>query len=300
MRYCMLLSILMINHYNVMNSSCKGKESKICSQQIVFLNGTTTAGKTDAAIQLEGLLLSHSVPVKILSIDKFVIPKAVERFLTERINLRNIFVANENLFQKSHIKQIKEESMVELCAAAISLYKQNNVVIIDAPIYKAKHIQFYTEMFNEFDISNVRWVLLYCPVTTLVQRVIDRNQKSPILEQRSIAQALHQFSKFYQSKDNDSIDQLSRKDFDDICAQAEKKHYSMQETIPSPLKGIQKVICPFEFNEVKNKVLEKLLFDADDMASISPTINYNYRINTALSDPMKCAKMICDFLIKEK
>jgi len=272
-----------------MDLPCK---QKLNSQQIIFLNGTTTAGKSSIVQHLEKLLKAQSLSVEILSIDTFVIPKVQWLLFKNRISPANIFVANEDLLQYSDMKRIKKESMKELCAAAVIAYKQNNIVIIDAPIYESKQVNFYNKAFENLGISNISKVLVYCPITTLVKRVIERNQKSSMIEQRSIAQALDQFRYFYQSHRYNPIDQLSREEFDAMWQEAETQHIATQETIPGFLKGIQNAICPYSFGVIKSLMLDGLFFNADGIASIKPIIAHDFIVNTGQYDSAVCAQMI--------
>ena len=269
MRSCILFFAILISRCNGMDLPSEQQEKKKpYSQQIIFLNGTTTAGKSSIALSLAEKLKTQLLPIEILSIDSFVVPKVQWALFKKRINPGNIFVANEDLLQKSDMKQIKNESMTELCAAAIMAYKQNNIVIIDAPVYKSKHIEFYKSKFNAFEISNVSWILTYCPITTLLKRVMVRNSESSIIDQRSIAQALYQFSHMYQSKGDNPIDQLSKDNFDIMCMSASVEHMITQEIIPGFLKGVQKAICPLEFEEIKSLMLKQWSFGPDNIAPI--------------------------------
>lgn len=293
-KYRILFLIFVIGQCDGMDLSCKQKEKReLDSQEIVFVYGTTTAGKTSIAAKL-----AEELHAKVLSIDSFVVPKVAYTLFTQRMNPYNICVANEDLFQKSHMKNIKKEAIGELCAAAITAYKQNNIVIIDAPIYKQKHVNFYKGKFEEFGILDVSWVLVYCPISALVKRVIDRNNNSSIIGQRSIVQALYQFSLLYQSQGDGSIDQLSRDDLNFID-QAKIVHEIMQKDIPDLLKGVQKAICPFTFEEIKNLMLKKFSFGSDGVAPINPVIEHDLIVNTGQYDSAVCAQMILKFLLQK-
>lgn len=298
MKYRILFLIFVIGQCNGMDLPTEPQGNKQpYSQQIIFLYGTTTAGKTSIAKSLAKTLEEQSLSVKVLSIDSFVVPMVLCKAGIEWINPCNTFVANEDLFKKSDMKEIKNRAKRQLCAEAISLYKQNNIVVIDAPLYKNKHKEFYQNKFNEFEVSNVSWILVYCPIVDLLKRVMVRNAQSSIINQRSIAQALYQFSLLYQSQDDDSIDQLSKHDLNFID-QAKIVHEITQKDIPGLLKGIQKAICPLTFQEIKNLMLKKLSFGPDGVAPINPVIAHDFIVDTQQYDSAACAQMILDFLIK--
>ncbi len=267
------------------------------SQQIVFLNGTTTSGKSSIATELKKLLEAQSLSVEVLSIDSFIVPKILSTLVMERINPWNMFLPNENLLNSSQVKQMKDEAQIGLCAAATIAYKQNKIVIIDAPIYEPKQISFYEKIFENFNVTSA---LVYCPMATLVERIIDRNEKSSILGQRSIMQALHQFSCFYENRTENAIDQLSYSECNDICDKAIIKHDAAQQSILGFLKCVQNAICPFSSSEVKNMILKQMPLDQSNVIAISPKKNYDCIVNTEQHDSATCAKMIFDMFFRSK
>src|SRR5690348_7271284 len=71
--------VMTVNYCSGMDTGLSWIPQKIAAepsvQQIILLNGTTTAGKTSIALQFKDLLEAKSLPVEVLAIDDFMIPK---------------------------------------------------------------------------------------------------------------------------------------------------------------------------------------------------------------------------------
>src|SRR5204862_657618 len=149
-------------------------------QHIIFLNGTTTAGKSSIALELKSRLEEQALSVDICSIDTFLVPKVQWALLRNRVNPLNIFVPNDQLISSESMEEIRNESQRELCMAVKTTYAQKKIVIVDTPMYRSEQIISYQKAFADF---NATWILVYCPVSTLVNRVIKRNQAAGIADQ---------------------------------------------------------------------------------------------------------------------
>lgn len=285
MRYCILfLTVIIINY-------CDGMDLPELSQKIIFLNGTTTAGKSFIAAELKARLEARSLSVEVLAIDTFLVPKVQWLLATKRLNPLNFFVESIDLITPSDVEAIGKESQTELCSAARAAYEQGKIVIIDAPIYRSDRVACYQESLGGLKVA---WTLVYCPVATLVERVISRNEKSGITGQRSIVQALDQFNHMYSSRDTQFVDTLSQNILYATFDRAQKQHAIMQNRIPDFLKSIQRAICPFDFDTLQRSMFEKLSFDDNMESKIGPVIQHDCIVNTALHDSASCAQMIME------
>lgn len=304
MHYGMLfLAIITTNHcfgmdMNLFQKQQKNENTTPNGQQIIFLNGTTTAGKSSIASLLKERLEEKSQAVEVLAIDTFIVPKIQWTLGINRLNPCNVFVSNSDLITPAEIEAMATKSQVELCAAARTAYEKGKIVIIDAPAYRPDLIASYQQ---EFKGLNVLWSLVYCPVSTLVERVINRNETSGITGQRSILQALDQFSRLYSSQTTGSktvcsIDTLSQEVLCNTCNEAQRQHDIMQNEIPGFLKGIQKAICPFDFDTIKKLMFEKFTLNENIQTNIGPVVQHNCVVNTGLDDSAACAEKIMHFL----
>ncbi len=261
-----------------------GSWSKPC---VYFLNGTTTAGKTSIALELAKRLEcgKKESSLKILAIDTYLVPKVQWVLLKNRCTS---FCANIDLITSDDVKAIAKESQQELCAAARAAYATGLDVIIDAPAYTPEQIVSYKK---ELAGLQTKWILVYCPIETLVNRVIERNEKSGIDEQRSVLQALYQFGCLYRNKYTDPIDTLSPKILHAACATAYEQHFIMQDKIYDFQKSIQNAICSLNGDAIRALLLKNLTPDSIE-TGIGPIEPHDLCINTKLNDPALCADAI--------
>jgi hypothetical protein len=230
----------------------------------------------------------QSLPVEIFAIDTFIIPKLLRALEINQINSTNSFVANRDFITSSEIQKMSAESREELCKIARASCEQGNIVIIDAPAYN-QQIDFYKQALADL---KVKWALIYCPISTLVERVISRNEISGITGQCSILQALDQFSQFYSNKTDCSIDILSQETLHTTCSKAREQHAIMQDRIPDFLKSIQKAICPFDCDNIQKSMLEKFALNDNAETIIGPVIQHDCIVNTELNSSASRAKAI--------
>lgn len=259
------------------------------AQHIIILNGTTTAGKSSVALDLKALLEAQSTAVEIFAIDTFMVPKIQWALVLNRFNPFNVCVANADLLTPTDILEMGKESQVELCMAVKAAYAQGKTVIIDASIYRKDQIDFYQQALANLKVT---WALVYCPLATLVERVIKRNQTSKIIEQRSVFQALDQFGRLYKNTNNNPIDVLSQENLYIACDKAQQTHSAMQNTIPDFLRGIQNVICPFGIDRIQKSLLENFELMSNGKVLINSIMQHDCVVNTGLYNSTTCARAI--------
>ncbi len=259
---------------------------------IILLNGTTTAGKTSIAGELKKQLETQILPVEVLALDTFCTPKVLWAL---GINRCTSFRANASLITPLEMEEMIKKSHEELCTAVRTAYEQGKVVIVDTPAYRKEEINFYQQELADLHAT---WSLVYCPVSNLVDRVIERN-KGEMSEQRSVLQALDQFRHLYTSKTLHPIDTLSQETFYATCDKARQQHDIMQSKILGIFQGIQNAICPFDLNTIQESMLENL---SDDNAEtkIGPVVQHDCIVNTKLDNPAMCALKILSIVRKKQ
>lgn len=269
--------------------------SSTSAQKIIFLNGTTTSGKSSIAKELENLLVEKQLDVAIVAIDSFIVPAILKELAWRWANSFFTGTASINLITPDEMKEIALNCRKDLCFAVQEAYSQGKTVIIDDVMYRQDQIDFYNEAFQGF---NVYKVLVYCPISTLINRVIQRNNASGLTEQRSVYQALDQFSNLYKKEGNRQlgISVLSRPDLESACSKALDEHRIMQSKIPDILKGVQNAICPFSIDQIKQSMLDTFAFNNYREVIIGPSLEYNCIVNTETNDGFSCAKKIMDSL----
>ena len=285
-RILLVLAIVTINY-------CFGMDMVPQDQRIIVLNGTTTAGKTSIASELKKQLEDQSYRVEILEIDKFLVPKVQWAVATNRSNPFNCFVPNSEIITSSEIEAIGKESQLELCQAAKNAYAQGKIVIIDAPMYRPAQIEFYYRALENLKIT---WTLVYCPISLLVDRIVKRNESSGTTNQRSILQALNQFNCLYKNQSMEPIDTLSKSTLLYSLDKARVEHDLMQAKLWDLLKSVQRAICPYEFESIKNTMLARLSPEQESEIQIGSAVFHNLVVNTGLNNPSECAEQIMAFL----
>lgn len=258
------------------------------SGQIIFLNGTTTSGKSSIALELKNRLERESLPVEILAIDDFMVPKVQWALAINRLNPLNLFVETVDIVTPLHMKEMGKQCNIELCQAAKNAYEKGKIVIIDAPVYRRDQVDFYKRNFSEF---NVMWTLVYCPISTLVQRLEERNAKSGITGQRSFLQAVDQFSHLYSSCGKQVVEKSPEDSVYGALDKARCMHIAAQENIPDFLKSVQKALCPSSFDTIGERFSQRFLSFAKTIA-INSVYLHDVVVNTELDESAQCAEII--------
>jgi len=284
-RILLVLAIATINY-------CFGMDMVPQDQRIIFLNGTTTAGKSTIAEKIKERLEAQSLPVEVLAIDTFLVPKVQWAVATNRLNPFNCFVPSSEIITPLEIETIGKESQLELCEAAKNAYAQGKIVIIDAPMYRSDQIEFY---YRALESLKMTWTLVYCPISLLVDRIVKRNESSETTNQRSILQALNQFNYLYKSQSVEPIDTLSKDTLLYSLDKARVEHDLMQAKLWDLLKSVQRAICPYEFEGIKNTMLARLSPKQESEIQIGSALFHNLVVNTGLNNPSECAEQIMSF-----
>lgn len=273
---------------------CSGMDMiPIEDQRVIVLNGTTTAGKSTIAAKIKERLEAQSLSVEVLAIDTFMVPKVQLALGINRLNPLNCFVPNIDIITASEIEAMGKESQVELCTAARAACGQGKIVIIDAPIYRPDQVDFYKKSLTGFKTT---WALVYRPLPSLVDGIISRNQKSGLSDRRSLLQGLYQFSCMYHGYVGITLDSLSQESLYSICDKAEKEHAIVQDHTFDFLKSVQKAICPFSFDDIRQSLLDKLLLNNGVTTEICSVVQHDCIVNTAIFDSNVCAQTIIDFV----
>lgn len=289
MRKCALIffAIMIANH-------CSGMDIIPLEQQhIIVLNGTTTAGKSTIAAKIKERLERQSFFVEVLAIDNFMVPKVQWALGINRLNPFNCFVPNIDIITSSEIETMGKESQIELCLAARAACGQGKIVIIDAPIYRPDQVDFYKKSLAGFKTT---WALVYCPLLSLVNGIIGRNQKSGLSDRRSLLQGLYQFSCMYRGNGEIILDSLSQENLRNICDEAQEQHTIEQDHTFDFLKSVQKAICPFSFDDIRQSLSKNLLLNDNVATEICPVVQHDCIVNTAIFDSNVCAQTIIDFV----
>jgi len=286
MRCCTLfiLTIIACNYCLGMELEIPLLEKQSNRPCIYLVNGTTTAGKSAIACELEKILESRK---QYSSLKKL----ALDEFFGSHLPLSFLWSITP-----AEMDEVKKKSHKALCLAAKAAYNQKLDVIIDTVVYKPEDVDIYKKELSGYQL---KWVLAYCPIHTLIQRVIKRNEKSGITEQRSILQALDQFSNFYKNDSKNPIGQISSHAVIGACDIAKGQHHIGQGQNWWFINNIQNAICPSDIGTIQKSLLENLIASDDaDVTEIGPSEPHDYVVDTSKHDSATCAQMIFDALMR--
>lgn len=267
--------------------------SSVNAQKIIFLNGTTSSGKSSIAKKLKKLLKNKEYDIEIITIDEYVISKIMWLVGGSYCNPFKWGQSYDELITSEKMRSIINESQKDLCNATTSAYHKGKIVIVDTVMIEQEHIQSYTESFKDLNIS---WILVYCPLNKLVDRIIQRNKSSDEKNQRSMVDTLNQFSLMYNQNTPHQIDKLGYEKFLTTCDKAQRAHTESQDTITDRVKSIQNAACAFSFNTVQETMKINFGLINNQETTIGPVEQYNLIVNTDNNDISTCASMIMEQL----
>lgn len=275
----------------VMGNLCSAMEQEGKGEILIF-SGTSTSGKTSAALELKKQLtvLAPSKEVEILAIDSYFIPKMKWAVGLKRANPFNYLIENSDLTKPEDVEGVIKASREELWNAAKVACAQGRMVIVDCPVYSVERIAAYKEAFAGYNVS---WVLAYCNLPMLVQRVVEHNAgavaKGQPDEQRSLAQVLDQFEQLYTCKTASHVGTLSQDVICSICDKAKIQHAEMQSKISDLLRGVQNAMHPTSIEKIKELMMAKWKPGVIDVA---PVVEHDCVVDTGKHSAEECAWQI--------
>lgn len=237
--------------------------------QVVILNGTSTAGKSMLTKDMMKILGKSYEKV---SIDDFF----PEIFIEQKV-----------------LKSPEEEFLKRLDQKIILMYdkvkkiaQSGKNVIVDTVLSALRGAESEKLSFQLLEELNTTLVLAYCPLTTLAERVKQRNKKA-FLENKEeglrVFVDVVNFHHIYKVQESDKeicIDTLSFKDLEQVY----------KTTNNTPYEAAKRS------NTVKHQLLSYFCLDINDSVNITPKLSYDYIVDTSKYDSQKCAQLICEYL----
>lgn len=195
------------------------------------------------------------------------------------------YYTNQNEYKK-HMDNFKKFSFYEIC----NQMSQNKNILIDACWYVS-----LKELHERFPDRSTKKILLYCPLTTIITRLRDTNERSllsqNIVNYRFYREPLLSFSSLYQlvpSADG-AIDSISKKEFDALLKFLEK-NISFRNGAIVPQGFMMLELSQQEFELWKTQLLKQ--FEMKDILYIKPKEQYDAIINTNELLLEECVKKI--------
>lgn len=268
--------------------------------KVFVVTGNSSAGKTSTCEELKNLLgddyefvngdifVWNKIAEWVESQTKHKLPRDNPKQIAEQISSLGLELKfskkNDPLFRNAekdvfqHAKELETQGKNVIC----------DVVLANEESWKV--------FFDELNDVDVKLILLYCPISTLTQRVNMRNEK--ILKQdkpheaRPLYLALEQFGDIYkksEKNDNSFIDELSLQELDDICTLAEKDFKS---------DVMDKFFSAERLKTAHSDLVTKLDLKDKKIIHLTPREKYDLIINSGEHSIHECAKQIELYLSK--
>lgn len=281
--------------------SCSIYQYSLGTPHIIILNGTTTAGKSSIASELQKKLGDKTV---ILSHDTYFITtlqNPLNWTCSMWCNVPRGLCGDGKWITSKELNILALKALAELLDTALEYYSNGFNVIIDVVAYKKDVISLITASVQD---HKSKWILVYCPLETLIERVIERNKQRDATQHRSLTQALNQFTHFYSAQDPDEkskiIDTLTPETLEATLAKAQSAR-KMSPKPPKYIQGIQDAICPHTFDEIQNNVYKTFPVSEElQSVSIAASIQHDLLVHTYKNTSEKCADRICREIKKKQ
>ena len=244
---------------------------------ILYLNGTSSAGKSSIARSLSAL-----TDMKILKLDDIFLGLLKKELKVTHYHDQKINDQDLETFAKHIIVMLPTADIERLDKAAT--YKLYNKIrkyaiagksaIVDT-VLKDAYITYCMDMLHDLDVI---FILLYCPLDKLYEHVVTRNKQADSTEHRSFDQAVRRFALIYKLKEteNDCI-----VDF----VESEKLKALFSTTLSSDnLLSVKK--------QTKELVDSTFKLEQQKVIGICPRMHYNLVVNTGIYTQTQCAELI--------
>lgn len=181
---------------------------KSLDNRIILLNGTSSSGKSTVSKELQKIL-PHALFVKVDDYyDAEVIQVAKNLGWKESLGIDPWLFINEYLTNKTGKYYFDTEIRQQLFTATDFFYSKakqmaehGKLVFIDTVL---EYESAYQQAFDYFKADNFSMILIYCPMSLLLERVQERNSTHIIAEHRHAFLAFEHFRTMYKLRENSS------------------------------------------------------------------------------------------------
>lgn len=259
---------------------------------IIFLNGTSSAGKSSIAAQLQKEL---DDAYTVVSIDDFMLESLTKeirklKIIDKKTNPKSIWEVRYYVDQlpedqskdiHAYLKEFNSDSARRMYNHIVRLAKNGENVIVDHVLTHDHDILNCMQRLNRFDTA---FVLVYCPLDVLPKRVEARNNSGIVKEKRKLDCVFSLFSYIYAPCDKgDHLDTLYLKDFKYLIDSVKDNFIKVEK-----------------FSRFKDLMYNRLKFSNADTVHIKPKLSYDLIVDSGSKSPEDCAKQIKDFMRKNK
>lgn len=171
--------------------------------KIIFLNGTSSAGKSSIAIELQKIL---GKSCHIINIDRFMKKEMSKKALEldcfkEEDRSRSWWdewLAIKNLLKPEEAESIFVELLKSFYEQSKIISQRGNIVIIDMVL---EDVTDCLEILHNLDVL---FVLIYCPLEVIKARIVKHNASLENLDKRTLELSKKQFDILYERNVNNS------------------------------------------------------------------------------------------------
>ncbi len=251
---------------------------------IVFLNGTSSAGKSSIRRVLPGFLEG---PTQIVDFDRvareILYNMVKERGYTPDSNLdllTFIAICPESFLNKQDIIDLYPAAQKKAYDLIRRFFLDGSNVITETLVSGAYDTRICLEALHDLPVM---FTFVYCSPKVLLNHVLDRNQSDDKDEHRGdILEPFILFSEVYKrAEDNDCcIDIICKNDIDTLFDR-------IAESIGTDDQNKEAYL---RVNTVRNAFKKKFELDVQQEARIAPILEYDCIINTNSLSPQECAK----------
>jgi proline iminopeptidase len=268
---------------------------KISSSVVIFLNGTSSAGKTALTAEIQKLGQYEKVNVDEDFEEPFM--QAAINYIKEKTGVEatfdNLPEVAEQLTKEGRLTK-RDDKAIESLAKPIFINMLKKIkdyatagkdIIVDMLVENERN---FRDFYESLHALNVAFILTYCPFTKLAERVRQRiSEKDP----RTFTQVFVQFSRLYkaaQPVDTPILGTLTAEEVKQNCKLAEKDEPWIFEEMELG-----------SFDELTPTVLKNLSLDKNESIQITPRFKYDLIVNTGINTPQQCAQQIKNFIESE-
>ena len=247
----MICSILMIQ--------LQAHESKkLPAQTIILLNGTSSAGKTTLIKEL-GTIFNNAL---VASIDEYTATHQFNSFFNSRY---------KNFYAMIHQKATLGYPM-----------------LVDTVLYQDLY-DHYDAILQKNGVRLLK-ILVYCPLTTLIEHVQTRNSSGKSLEHRTFNQAFKAFLGLY------TMQKTKHQIIDNLHSSA------MQSAVQTSTKIVKTWSKKNQkrLRKTNKKIMQKFVKNRQHAIALRPTHHWDLVVNTSLDTPENIAAQIAEFIEKNR
>jgi|SaaInlStandDraft_4_1057021.scaffolds.fasta_scaffold12265_2 chloramphenicol 3-O-phosphotransferase len=261
---------------------------------VIFLNGTSSSGKTALTAALQNIFEKQWEKVNVDEDYSEPFMQAAINYIKEKTGVEvttdNLNEVAEQLTKEGKLTKKDDEAIyalekqiyMKMLQKVKDYATEGKLVIFDMLVENERNLRNCYEPLRGL---NVAFILAYCPFTELAQRVKKRtSEKDP----RTFTQVFVQFSHLYkaaQPGNTPILGTLTAEEVKQNCELAKQDEPWIFEEMELS-----------SFDELTPTVLKNLSLDINKSIQVTPRLKYDLVVDTGIHSPQECALQIKQFL----